>query len=64
MISKHQNRIHTKKLIVLLVMILFLPLAMFLLISKKYIELFSVIIAGLVAIDMLSRLFKNKEEEF
>jgi hypothetical protein len=45
-------------------MILFLPLAMFLLISKKYIELFSVIIAGLVAIDMLSRLFKNKEEEF
>ncbi|MGV8168999.1 MAG: hypothetical protein ACP5N3_02990 [Candidatus Nanoarchaeia archaeon] len=52
---------HTTWLIYLLVGILFLPLAIYLLVSKQYINFLAVLIAGVVACDMLNRMFKKHE---
>ncbi|MGV8161954.1 MAG: hypothetical protein ACP5N2_01305 [Candidatus Nanoarchaeia archaeon] len=54
---------HTTRLICLLVGILFLPLAIYLIFSKQYIQFIIVLVAAALACDMLNRLFKDKKAD-
>jgi len=58
------EKTHTRKIVFFLIVILFLPLAIYLLVSKQYVQFGAVIVTAIITENMLNRAFKDKKEEF